>query len=366
MEVKYHDKTKADILSAVMLITLGSLAVFLIMSSRNLFPYKYFFDNETIRNVMTGEITADSSYTNVARVYSALGFDGDASYVIEESVSAIIFIITSTLLFIRFPKFFRSVTGLSMFVVWIIFYAAYLSQMGKDQIAFLVVIFPAFVLLNNSSHSIEVFFVSTLLYAWFFRSYWFLIVGMTILSYFFVRKSTLNNRKKVKMLVFSIFFEVVVILVVYRGIYGDSLLNIRYNINLGRQGASAIQSMIPSLLSNNNIFSEIINVGYTLLVMTLPIHLTSISQISYYLWLYMIVFIVVRSMKRSVHQGQRTQYYLLFLISFFVIQSLFEPDLGSCLRHETILFPLVVQIMKANQIESEVGHNGSFNNSGNV
>lgn len=339
-----HDALISEVLFVDIII--GTLI--LIFFSKSIFPEKYFFDNQMIRAVLNGFI-ADSSYTNVAKVYNLFGMTATTSPIIESLVAAPVFVITMLSLFLKKASWIRNKTNFLFLSMWGVFYAAYLSQMAKDQIAFLIIIFPAFILIKNEKVRFWTFLLCALIYAAFFRAYWFLIIIMTLSLRFFPK--THSKFVNVFRITFVLVLELIVILVLYRLLNGSSILDIRYSINAGRIDTGNSRSMIPTLFKNTNLFYELANIGYTAIIMILPVHLTALSQIMYYAWLYLILFLLKEPFKQLLDGRTECSIYLLFLLSYIVVQALFEPDLGSCLRHQTIFFPVIFYLSERNSGE---------------
>lgn len=103
MHVIYKNKidTRHDaLISEFLFVSLIIGTLFLIFFSRSIFPEKYFFDNQMIRAILNGYI-ADSSYTNVAKVYKLFGMTATTSPIIESLVAALVFVITMLSLFLK-------------------------------------------------------------------------------------------------------------------------------------------------------------------------------------------------------------------------------------------------------------------------
>lgn len=343
-----HDARHDALISEFLFVALITGTLFLIFFSRSIFPEKYFFDNQMIRAILNGYI-ADSSYTNVAKVYKLFGMTATTSPIIESLVAALVFVITMLSLFLKKASWLRNKTNFLFLSMWGVFYAAYLSQMAKDQIAFLIVIFPAFILIKDEKVRFWTFLLCALIYAAFFRPYWLLIIIMTFSLRFFPK--THSKFVNVFRITFVLVLELIVILVVYRLLHGSSILDIRYSINAGRIDTGNSQSMIPSLFKNTNLFYELANIGYTAIIMILPVHLSALSQIMYYAWLYLILFLLKEPFKQLLDGRTECSIYLLFLLSYIVVQTLFEPDLGSCLRHQIIFFPVIFYLSERNSGE---------------
>lgn len=91
---------------------------------------------------------------------------------------------------------------------------------------------------------------------------------------------------------------------------------------------------------------KLFDVHYAGLVL---LYLSALSQIMYYAWLYLILFLLKEPFKQLLDGRTECSIYLLFLLSYILVQTLFEPDLGSCLRHQIIFFPVIFYLSERNQ-----------------
>jgi hypothetical protein len=115
-----HDARHDALISEFLFVALITGTLFLIFFSRSIFPEKYFFDNQMIRAILNGYI-ADSSYTNVAKVYKLFGMTATTSPIIESLVAALVFVITMLSLFLKKASWLRNKTNFLFLSMWGVF-----------------------------------------------------------------------------------------------------------------------------------------------------------------------------------------------------------------------------------------------------
>jgi hypothetical protein len=119
-------------------------------------------------------------------------------------------------------------------------------------------------------------------------------------------------------------------------------------LNKERAGDNAHNSMIVSPVSTATWYGESIGVIYGFFAVNVPIegikHFLSPQILAFVLWqLIMFYIFLVRlswSLKHK-NENQLELWLLCFVFSYFIVQGIFEPDLGSAVRHKMGFLPLI-------------------------
>lgn len=317
---------------SMILIVMGILVCILVaFFKESIFPEKYFFDSYTIQRLVERPYKdiGDKSFTNTADFFRILHID---KFVLAPIIALVSYISAIIFLFKRYNLEIISFQKFLLIVVYSAMAMVYISTYSKDLILFLVVIVP-FVFFEKKALLVWTLFV--ILYATFFRQYWFIILALFWgLKYFIV--------KKPKLLLLAIPVYYVLISFIYNYIFGTSLSMIRYLTNLDRDAESA-QTAIKIFIPGSNFLLEAANFFVTLLLLIAPIPLVLLGKPFYIILALLIIvffynFIRLYAVKFA---SKELTNIFSFVISFMLVQSLFEPDYGSFVRHLAPLYPLI-------------------------
>lgn len=326
--------------------TLGILVCILIaFLKESIFPEKYFFDTITIQRLIERPYTSvgDVAFTNTAAFFRVLHIDK----VFLAPIIALLSYLTAIIVIfkkykvdsISFLKFLLIVAYSSMAMV-------YMSTYSKDLVLFLIVVVP-FIFLEKKY--LFIWTLCVIFYAYFFRNYWFLIIIL-----FWVFKFFIINRPK--LLLFSIAVFYVLVSFFFNYIFGVSLSMIRYSANLDRD-ADIAQTAISTYISGNNFLLEAANFLVTLIFLIIPIPLILLGKPFYAILTILIAVFFFNFIKLYIKEYKNKEFTNIFsfIISFMLVQSLFEPDYGSFVRHLSPLYPIIfVCIVKNKFYKKEI------------
>lgn len=297
----------------------------------SIFPEKYFNDTITIQRLIEHPYKnlGDSAFTNTARFFRIFHID---KYFLAPILAIVSYFLV---IYFSFKKY--NVAGISFFTfLLIVSYSAmamvYISTYSKDLVLFLLVVVP-FVFLEKKYLLIWTLFV--VLYAYFFRSYWFI----TILLFWFLKIFVIQ---KPKFLIFVIPLFYFLISLVYNYVFGTSLLMIRYLANVDRDIDSA-QTAIMIYIKGSNFALEALNFIITLIFLIIPIPLILLAKPFYVILALLITIFFYNFIKLYLKQSKNKDYSNIFsfVISFMLVQGLFEPDYGSFVRHLAPMYPII-------------------------
>ena len=191
----------------------------------------------------------------------------------------------------------------------------------------------------------------------FFRVYYLIIGSLFIfLSYSGKIKPILNKKKSlVKIIFFTIIFMVIesyILSIVSKENY-NSLVLAREGVNIFRIHDLDATSIINNVLPNSNIIYFFINTTINILRILFPIELLfkSINYLPFIIYQTYITYTLTMYVKKNIINNKNkilnknnldSMFYII--ISFLTVASIFEPDFGSLIRHESVLFMFILAI----------------------
>jgi len=126
----------------------------------------------------------------------------------------------------------------------------------------------------------------------------------------------------------------------------------REQINDFRRGEDYAQSIISSPFRPVSFVTEVFSILYGIVSVNLPVinvKLLLKPQVgAFVLWQLALVWFLIKACLtpfRQVNKYKKEVLILLLCISFFFIQGIFEPDLGSAIRHKIGFFPIIYYII---------------------
>ena len=311
---------------------LGMLVcIFMAFFKESVFPEKYFFDSHGLKKLIENpnRYLSDPSFTNTATFYRVLHLDMDITTPIL-ALFAYFFVIYK--LFKNYSVKYISIGSYALIVIYSTIAMVYLATFSKDLLLFIVVVVP-FVYLEKKSLIVWSLFV--LFYAYVFRNYWFITLALFWGIKLFIIKSP-------KRLVLLIPFVYLAINLVYHYIFGTSIALIREGANTNRDVESG-QTIIKTYVEGGNVFLESLNSLVTLIFLIVPIPLFLLLKPFYVILTFLIAVFFYSFIKLYLKEYKNKDYtnVFSFVISFMLVQSLFEPDYGSFVRHLSPLYPLI-------------------------
>lgn len=296
---------------------------------------------------MAGLIIGDKNYKSAAIFYKMLGFNANSPIYREQFFSWLVFgLFLILVLYIAKESSLNliQITFLSFFALMFGIYFAYIS---KDLIIFLFMTLGTYLVAKY--RSILPLSIVIIVYATLFRSYWFLVLITFLLLYYAVQK----NKSVVSVAIFSL-LAIVIIVFAYNIINGSQMSVARTAVNDQRLNGQQANTMINNLLPNSSVFTDTINCLYVFLSLFLPIDgLGSFNEIIYYFWIWGVTVSMLLKWKKIKRNHERQQYLYLsssfcLLLALVVIQSMFEPDIGSVFRHQLAIVPILILLLFQN------------------
>ncbi|NYJ05859.1 hypothetical protein [Petropleomorpha daqingensis] len=284
----------------------------------------------------------DRSYASVAAIYSALGIE--KSLLTASFLGYGLFLLALTEAVRRYRHGHLTWSTTIVAAAGCILGAVYLGFYSKD-IVVAVIALAVIALPSNPAGNVTLalIFVG---YALTFRSYWFLILAISI--GLIVLRRRLRTPARMLLLLVAV---LVTASLIYASLYGVDIRDVRDAINADRLGSADAQSAISSFLTGGGVAGGAINACLELLFLVAPIPLAltggplyaGIAVLLAAFW--MTVFLAVRKLGRTPSADPRLWRASAVLLACVVVQSLFEPDYGSALRHLTPFLPVALFLL---------------------
>lgn len=251
---------------------------------------------------------------------------------------------------IGIPENFEKINIKNILVYLGIFMIAiFISMPSKEFITFLYISPIVFMCVNQKISLKKTIIYSILLlliFGIFFRPYYLLISviggGMYLVSLISFKSKTIT----------TIFYGllIAVFLSFSHGIIkGKYLSEISREVaNSDRVGSSDANSIIISPVKTDTWYGETIGVFYGFFTVNIPVnglkHILSPQIVIFIVWQLLLFYILLVRFAKCLAERKRYPKELLVLLiifAFFIVQGVFEPDLGTAVRHKIGVFPLI-------------------------
>lgn len=330
--------------SKLMFFTVFIVFLLISMISCFILPERYFYDTVVILSDEYVKPGIFGSYPFVILFYKMIGF----RYLPFFLIALIQYTITSYILYkIGIPKKMHIINIKNIiFYIALLLLGIYMSMPTKEFITFLMFSSIPFILLSKLSNTKKILYSSLLiLFFSFFRAYYLLIpifsIGMYILSFLKFKKKAIS----------TIFYGILIAVFMSfsHGILKGEYLSKQTREEYTEQNAGKVNTIIVSPLSQETWYGEAIGIFYGYTAVNLPIiqilkSLLSPQVIVFAIWeitLYAILFIKFSRCLENRNKNIIELYALLILFSYFIVQGIFEPDLGTSIRHKIGLLPII-------------------------
>lgn len=310
-------------------------------------PKRFFYDSAILAFDKGKEIGFLGSYPLTILFYKITGL----RYLSFPIIALIQYPILAYVLYkIGVPNNFDNINVKNVLVYLGFFMMAiFMSMPSKEFITYLYLSLIVFIYKSeNISFKKSIFlslFLLVILGA-FYRPYFLLIpiiaFGMYIVSFINFKHKTLT----------TIFYGlcIAVFLSLSYGLLKGQYLSesSRELVNSGRVGSQDANSMIVSPLKPDTWYGETVGIVYGFFTVNFPInslkHLLSPQIIAFVVWQLLLFYILFVRFSRCLKNRKEHEYelwILLILFSYFIVQGVFEPDLGTAIRHKIGVFPLI-------------------------
>jgi len=310
-------------------------------------PSKFYNDAEIIVNDFHNEVGLIGSYPFTIFFYKITLLKFIPYFLVAIIQLPILY---SLLYKIGVPTNFNHLTTKN-FLVYIGFFliALFICIPSKEFINFIYLCLIVF-LFKDKKYSLQkslwLSFALFVILGLFFRSYYLFVPVIAIMMYLFTFIKIAN--KTIKTVIFSLFIAVVMSFS-YKLITGKYISeSTREMHNLERLNSDEAQSMIQSPISPDSWYGETFGVFYGYVSVNIPLNavyqLLKPQVLAFIIWQLFIFYILYLRFQKCIKNRQTYHHELwifLFIFSYFVVQGMFEPDLGSAIRHKMGIFPLI-------------------------
>jgi hypothetical protein len=227
--------------------------------------------------------------------------------------------------------------------------AVFMSMPSKEFITYLYLSVLVFIFKSDRisfQHSIVYSMLLLLVFGVFYRPYFLLIpiisVGMYVVGFIKLKNKTLS----ILFYGLCIAFFLSLSYAIVKGQYLSE--SSREVVNLDRLNSQDANSIITSPIKPDTWYGEAVGIVYGFFTVNVPIsglkHLLSPQILAFVIWQLLLFYILIVRLSRCI-KNRREQHYelwlLLILFSYFIVQGVFEPDLGTAIRHKIGVFPLI-------------------------
>ncbi len=340
MQLLIKKSTAAFLLIAATNLVVAFLAFFVL-------PPKFFYDSAIIIYDKYNEIGYFGSYPLTILFYKIIGF----RYLPFPVIALIQFPILIYILYkIGIPNNFEKL-NIKNILVYLGFFmiAIFISMPSKEFITYLFIAVIVLLCRNERFSFQKTIFISAVLLIVFgalYRPYFALIPivggGMYLISFINFKNKTIST-------IFYGLMIAVFLSLSYGFLKGKYFSEIsREVVNNARMASGDANSMITSPIKTDTWYGEIVGIFYGFFTVNLPLnglkYILSPQIIVFVIWQLLVFYILLVRFSKCLKERKKYKYELLImfiLFSFFILQGVFEPDLGSATRHKIGIFPLI-------------------------
>lgn len=340
-----HNKSRPLLL--FILIAAACSSVVLSVLKYNLLPKNFFFDAGTIKRFMAdnSSLSAFDSYNTTAMFYKLLP-GGDSVLLVSLFSMFTCILIAWQVIYITDSTKKLTLVTVVIISTYLILASVFLAQHSKDFIVLLLI--SSYIALTKYDKKGLIAFIGiAIIYAVLFRAYWLIIIGFFIGALVFQK-----NELKIKKLIASCLAMLFALAVLFRLFLDIPLTYYRTAVNdvrLSNYDANA-NTLIESFFPAGNIVFEWLNavIAWFLLMFPLPLlKLFTLYHIASFVLITLVFLFLFLTAGKINNKKSKTSFILI--ICFTSVQSIFEPDYGSFLRHTTPLLPLFIFIYLSNK-----------------
>jgi hypothetical protein len=322
------------------------LTIFLGVLSTNFLPDKYFYDAILIVTDPHFQRALIGSYPFSMFFYHYSGL-GNLDFTAVAMIQLpIIFLAIKRM---GIPEIFAKLY-LRNFVVWVtmLLFGIYIAIPSKEFINFLYVSLIGYVFISQIRLRLKILIIIVLFvfFSLWFRPYYLLVpllaLTLYLLSYIKIRRRVLFN---ITMgLVVATFISLV--FGVLKGEFMTAFFRERINeVRIGREDS---QTIITSPLTPDNPVNEGVSIVYGFFSVNIPFNglrfLSKPQVVAFVFWQLILILYLMWYYNRCLKSRQEfrhEEWVFHFLFAYLIIQGIFEPDLGSAVKHKLGMFPLI-------------------------
>lgn len=345
----------------IVFVILIALTIFIKITQYNILPAKYFYDPNKIFLIMNENYKiTDKAFSFTASFFKKVDILGINTIQEWSIIISVIFSVILLAALNRKDKFNDLQSFFILLSVGVL--NIYVFNLSKDLIQFIFFLMIYFTIISkklNNTKKIIICNIILLYVGIYFKTYFYfyLIIADTI---YFIYYKTIRNKVHDKksimkiMLIFLVvfFIEIFFIQMISTTNY-NSIMNARYSSNIYREDSTDAVTIINDLLGRNTNFGIFIgNYIINLIRLLFPIELIfkGVKYFPFILYQMIVTLNVIKSVKKI---NDKNIVAVCIVVGFLMISAIFEPDFGSFVRHESVLFLILLEMSYYDIIEGK-------------
>ncbi|MFC4683894.1 hypothetical protein [Exiguobacterium sp. s149] len=320
------------------------ISLVLLLVSGKIVGEHFYYDSITLKEFLNVPIKdnfaiiTESSYAATAFVYQLVGIDGSISNLTQLSLSWIMYLIVIFSYFSGKTSYIERIHYFAFLALITLFYSVYIGQISKET---LVVVMMWLIFRSGKINLLLATFLITV-YGLYIREYWLLIGVLFLINYFILTKTEKINL--IKLFIIN-FFGIFLMSVIHIILFNDNLTSYRYQVNEYRMFTGDVNTILLNPFTTINPIHDVGNFLFGLGNIFIPLDgLNSMNELVYYIWIVIVISVLYSKVKKVVNRNHLIAPFAL-LVSFVFVQAIFEPDMGSILKHQIGLFPVFLSIL---------------------
>lgn len=239
--------------------------------------------------------------------------------------------------------------------------AVFICIPSKEFITFIYMSFIVLLFQSKANTIRKTLYICGILlvfYGVFFRPYFVLLPVIAGVMYLV---SLIRLKNRTASVIFFAIIAMVFITLSYGVVKGEYISqSTRESHNLDRMGSDQANSMIVSPVETDTWYGETFAVFYGFLTVNIPVtafkFILSPQILLFALWQLALIAILYQRFRYCLENRGRFMYEVwifIFIFAYFVTQGLFEPDLGSAIRHKIGIFPIIYYAIYHEQLQKQ-------------
>jgi len=340
MSQKINKKNLLFLSLSILAITAGALSIFFL-------PERFFYDAITISKDFYNEKGWIGSYPFSMKFYHITGLNRIHFSIVALIQLPILFYILYRL---GLPKRFYILTVRNILVyISFLMIAIFISMPSKEFITFIILSIIPFLFKRKKLplwKTVALSFLILILFGIWFRAYFILLIPIAIIMHLI---SFIKFRNRIATVVFSGLLIAIFMSLSYGVVKGEFLSqSTREELNERRIGEDASNSIILSPIATDTFHGEAFGIVYGFFSVNVPVNglkfILSPQILAFVIWQLFLIVCLLLNFRTTLDNRKKYRYEIwifYFVFGYFIIQGVFEPDLGSAIRHKMGIFPLI-------------------------
>jgi len=322
-------------------LVVTAFGIFLV-TSHSLLSARYNVDAEKIQSIASGEVTNDDkAFSAVADIYRSLGMANHAT--VAGLSGYVLFVLVLWAVVGRRDLEQTDWLTIATLVASTLFAALYLGEYSKDVLVLAITLIAGRGPRKSLAREV-VLLTAMAAMALYVRTYWELIAGVYLVTRWAVAKKHRPRRMVLEIALLYVFLAVLMWVVRHEPLdFGRTSVNDARVLNM-----VPVHTIVNEPTSLTGFTGGLVNSLVIFLFLIVPIPLISAGPFYAVAGLLIAgswvatIRVLLRYQKEKNARDPILERSFALLFAMLIVQSLFEPDYGSYLRHLTPLLPLMV------------------------